>query len=155
MIKSANLRDALAELIKARLPLKVFFNHVNDSSQSYAFVRLRPAMRNENFGYLQRLIRVDIQIVIAPDANGEIKHTDILSCFDELTEAICHPLQVDDRFITINDAESIIFDDIGTFSFVLDFTDCADFYSDKLKWYDFMRELEISTGDGGQFLAVK
>lgn len=145
MIKSKDLRDALSDLIKVRagLPLKVFFNHVVNSSESYAWVRLRPTRRDEGFGYMQRRIRVDIQIVLAPDENGQVKHTDILSAFDALDEATCNSIPVLDRWLVVYDAETIIFDDIGTYSLFLDFVDCLSTLPPELSEAEYMQELEL------------
>ena len=145
MIKSADLRDALSDLIKVRagLPLKVFFNAVNNSSESYAWVRLRPTRRDEGFGYMQRRIRVDIQIVLAPDENGQVKHTDILDMFDALDESTCNSIPVLDRWLVVLDTETIIFDNIGTYSFMLDFTDCLSTLPPEISEAEYMQELEL------------
>ena len=145
MIKSADLRDAISDLIKVRagLPLKVFFNHVNNSSESYAWVRLRPKRKDIGGGYIERRIRVDIQIVLAPDENGQVKHTDILDMFDALDEATCNSIPVLDRWLVVYDAETIIFDNIGTYSFMLDFTDCLSTLPPEISEAEYMQELEL------------
>ena len=144
MLKSLSIRDALADLIKVKagLNLKVFFNHVSNAAESYVWVRLRPKRTNESFGYLQRKIRVDFQVVLSPN-NGAVKHTDLLNIVDVLDEVTCQPLKIGDRFITILDAESIIFDNILTYSFSLDFTDCLSTLPPELTDYELMRELEL------------
>lgn len=145
MIKSADLRDALVELIEDRagLPLITSFNYVNDPSESYAWVRLRPTRRDEGFGYMQRRIRVDIQIHLTPDENGQVKHTDILDMFDALDEATCNSIPVLDRWLVVYDAETIIFDNIGTYSFMLDFTDCLSTLPPEISEAEYMQELEL------------
>ena len=127
MIKSSEIRQSIADLIKnkAGLPLKVFFNQVENSAENYAWVRLRPSHRNLSYGYLERKIRVDIQIVLAP-VNGIVRHTDLYDMLDKIEVATCEPLKITDRFITIYDGEYIIFDNILTYSFMLDFTDCTE-----------------------------
>ena len=126
MLQSSNVRDALADLIKvkANLPLKVFFNTVNNAVDNYCWVRLRPKHKNIGYGYLERKLRVDFQIVLSPSNAAQIKHTELLDIIDALDEVTCKPLQIGDRFITIYDTESIIFDNILTYSFTLDFADC-------------------------------
>ena len=144
MIQSENLRDALSDLIKnkACLKLRVFFNHVANSSEDYCWVRLRPNSKNIGQGYLERRIKVDFQIVLAP-LNGIVKHTALLDIIDKLDAAIVEPLQVEDRFITIYDAQAIIFDDILTYSFELNFCDAVDIYRKILNEYETMNELRI------------
>lgn len=143
MIKSRDIRDALADLIKikADLRLKVFFNHVNNAVDDYVWIKLIPARRDEGFGRFQRKIRVIMQVVLAPNG-GEVKHTDLYDIADKLDEATCGYIQIGDRFITIYDTEARIFDDILTYEFLLDFTDCIDTSSDAEK-YQFMRELHL------------
>lgn len=145
MIKSSDLRDALSDLIKikAGLPLKVFFNHVNNCAQDYCWIRLRPKRRDEGFGYMQRKIRVDIQVVLAPDDNGEIQHTRLYDIIDALDEATCNSIPVLDRWLVVLDTETIIFDDILTCSFVLDFTDCLSTLPPELTEAEFMQWLEL------------
>lgn len=157
MIKSSDLRDALADLIKVKagLNLKVFFNHVNNCADDYCWVRLRPKRRDEGFGRIQRKIRVDFQIVLSPNDKAEVKHTDLYNIIDALDMATSDAVKITDRYITVTDTETIIFDDILTYSFVLDFTDCVESYFDKLNEYEFMKELEISDLDGGEVLKVE
>ena len=144
MIKSRDIRDALADLVKvkAALPLKVFFNHVNNSADDYCWIKLVPARRDEGWGRFQRKIRVVIQVVLAPDGNAEVKHTDLYDIADALDEATCGYIQIGDRFITIYDTEARIFDDILTYEFLLDFTDCINTASDAER-YELMRELQL------------
>lgn len=143
MIKSSDIRDALADLVKvkAALPLKVFFNHVNNTSEDYVHIRLRPARRDEGFGRFQRKIRVIMQVVLAPDG-GEVKHTDLYDIADALDEATCGYIQILDRAITIYDTDARIFDNILTYEFLLDFTDCIETARDAER-YELMRELQL------------
>lgn len=141
MIKSREIRDALADLIKikADLPLKVFFNHVNNSAESYVWIKFIPTRRAEGFGVFQRRIRVIFQVVLAP-VNGEVRHTDLYDIAEKLDVAIGDYIQIKDRFITVYDGDARIFDGILTYEFMLDFTDCLDGLSDAER-YEFMREL--------------
>ena len=145
MIKSSDIRDALSDLIKikAGLNLKVFFNHVNNAGGSYVWVRLRPRRTDLGFGSYDRKIRVDFQVVLSPDENAEIKHTRLYDIIDKLDSATCGAVQILDRFITVVDAESIIFDNILTYSFVLDFNDFLQRYADKAAEFELMQELKL------------
>lgn len=149
MIKSSDLRDALADLIKVKagLNLKVFFNHVENCADDYVFVRLRPKQVNESYGRVQRKILVDFQVVLSPNNAAQVKHTDLLDIVDTLDEVTSSPLQIGDRFVTIYDTSSIIFDNVLTYSFELNFTDCIEGFFSKNNDYDFMQELEISNVD--------
>ena len=126
MIRYADIRDALSDLIKveAGLPLKVFFNHVNDASESYALVSLRLERRDLGFGWFEHRVRTDIVIHLAPKMPGaEIRHSDLLEICDALDVATLHAIPISGRFITVLETSSIIFDDILTYSFKLDFSD--------------------------------
>ena len=136
MIKSSDIRDALSDLIKikANLPLKVFFDHVNNCSKDYVWVRLRPSRKDLGFGS-------------APDENAEIQHTRLYDIIDKLDDASCGAIQILDRFITVVDAESIIFDGILTYSFFLNFNDFLQRYADEAAQYEFMENLELELED--------
>lgn len=147
MIKSTDIRDAISDLIKikAGLNLKVYFNHVLDSSESYAWVRLRPARRDEGHDYFQRRISVDISVVLVPDEYAEIKHTELLDIADALDEATHGYIQILDRNVTIYDTNVHIFDDILHYEFVLEF---ADYVTSQptdtgFEEYDKMEELHV------------
>lgn len=148
MLKSSNVRDALADLIKTNLPLKVFFNTVNNAAYDYCWIRLRPKHKNIGQGYFERRLRVDFQIVLSPNDAAQVKHTDLLDIIDTLDEVTCKPLQIDDRFITIYDAESIIFDNILTYSFELDFADCLSTLPNDIARAEFMQQLELNLNEG-------
>lgn len=146
MLRASDIRDSLAELIKvkARLPLKVFFNHVNNAADDYCWIKLTASQENEGFGVFQRKIRVTIQIVLVPDSNGEIKHTDLYDIADKLSEVTSNYIQIADRYITIYDTNSRIFDDILIYEFMLDFNDGRDKPTDE-EFNELMRELYLET----------
>lgn len=147
MIKSEDLRNALATLIKSKLNLRVFFNHVENCAGDYVWVRLRPKLNNEGYGRIQRRILVDFQVVLSPNDAAQVKHTDLLDIIDTLNVLTSSPLQIGDRFITIYDTNTIIFDSILTFSFELDFTDCIESFFIMLDDYELMQKLEIDDMD--------
>lgn len=128
MIKFADIRDSLVDLIKERagLNLKVYFNHVNDASLDYCWVRLRPARTDWGNGWMLRSLRVDFQIVLHPDGFAEQHHADYYEIIDALDNATMNSVKISDRNITIYDCSSIIYDGILTYSFKLDFDDCWD-----------------------------
>lgn len=144
MIKFSDIRDALSLLIKKRagLNLRVFFNHVNNCAEDYAWIRLRPARTDLGFGWLDRNIRVDIQIVLHPDGFAEFKHSDLYEIVDALDVATLHSIKIADRHITILETTSIIFDGILTYSFTLEF---SDYYAELSanERAEFMRHLHL------------
>lgn len=145
MIKFSDIRDALSLLIKKRagLNLRVFFNHVNNCAEDYAWIRLRPARTDLGFGWLDRNIRVDIQIVLHPDGFAEFKHSDLYEIVDALDVATLGAIKIATRYITILETTSIIFDGVLTYSFTLEF---SDYYSElpANERAEFMRQLHLA-----------
>ena len=146
MIWYADIRDALSDLIKVKagLPLKVFFNHVNDASESYALVSLRLERRDLGFGWFEHRVRTDIVIHLAPKMPGaEIRASDLYEIAERLDVASLHAIPIADRHITILDTKFVVFDGLGTWSAVLDFSD----YYQSLSSEDaatFMEELTLN-----------
>ena len=125
MITSAQIRNALAELIKekAGVNLRVHFNHVLQADESYIWVQMRPGKKDFGGDYFQRTVRIDFQVVLKPDNFGEVKHTDLYDIAEKFDEAIHPTVKICDRFITVIDSQTHIFDNILHFEFMLDFTD--------------------------------
>ena len=144
MIRYAELRDSLADLIKkkAGLNLLVFFNFVANSSEDYIFVNLIPRNHNIGGGLTERFIRIDFQVVLTPE-NGMVRRADLYEMADKLFGATAEPLQVTDRFLTIYDAEMRIFDGIMTFTFKLDFADGVDYLPSQMVGNGLMQKLEM------------
>ena len=147
MLTARDIRQALVDLIKvkAQIPFDVHFNHINKSNKSYIWIEFRPQKKNIDSVYFQRILNVDIHVVLFPDSNAEVKHTDLLSISDEMDKVIMPCLQIKDRFITILNSNSYIFDDILHYEFSLDFTDCVerepvDKFGNK---FDIMQELSL------------
>ena len=166
MLKSADIRQAIGRLIKvdAALPLKVYFNRVADKPKyDYAWVKFKPARRDEGFGMFARNIRVDIMIVLLPDKNTEISHEKLLDIADALDEATCGYLKIKEiysvknpdnpeeeiekfeyRNVTIYETSANIFDGILTYSFELNFADyCDKFFKTNSEAYEFMQHLSM------------
>lgn len=145
MIKYAELRDSLADLIKkkAGLNILVFFNFVANSSEDYIFVNLIPRNHNIGGGLTERFIRIDFQVVLAPNENAVVQRSRLYEIADKLFDATAEPFEVADRFLTIYDAESRIFDGILTFSFKLDFADGVNYLPSQMVGNDLMQKLEM------------
>lgn len=128
MIHFAEIRDSLVDLIKERagLNLKVYFNHVNDASVDYCQVRLRPSRTDWGDGWINRDIRVDFQFTLHPNGFAEQHHMDYYEIVDALDLATLNAVPIADRWITIYECSSRIFDGSLTYSFMLSFSDCWD-----------------------------
>lgn len=150
MLTAKDFREALINLIqvKARLPYDVHFNHVNKSKKSYIWIELRPQKTSWDKVYFQRVLNVYIYAILLPDKNAEIKHTDLMDISDALDKAIMPCFQIKDRFITVQEFSSHIFDDVLHYDFTLDFTDCVP--SDEYEGlsYELMGNLEADLNKG-------
>lgn len=170
MIKSSDIRQAIARLIKvdAALPLKVYFARVPDKPKNdYAWVKLRPARRDEGFGMFVRNIRVDIMVSLLPDKNTEISYEKLYDIIDALDEATCGYIRIKEsylaknpdnpeeeiekfeyRYITLYETSSNIFDGILTYSFELNFADYIDkFFKSATEGYEYMKQLCYTIND--------
>jgi hypothetical protein len=146
MIKSAEIRDALSEMIKGAVPeIKVYFNNNFEPTSLYAWVRLRPERRDEGFGMFVRQIQVDISIRYPPDEYASNYDTDLYEIADALDEATCGYIKILDRNITIYDTSAHIFDNVLHYEFKLDIADYIEknFDINGEQEYELMKELQI------------
>ena len=125
MIKYADIRDGLCDLIRERagINIKIHFNFNSEADGNYVYVRLRPARTDLGWGDFERKIRVDFQFHIAPDGFAEIRASDYYEIIDALDVATLHSIPIADRWIVVQDTSAIIFDNILTYSFQLEFSD--------------------------------
>lgn len=125
MITAKNLRKALKNLVsvKAGLPYKVWFDYVQKSNHSYIWIDIQPRKDSWDSVYFQRILDIDIQVVLMPDELGNVSRTELLDINDKLDAAIMPCVQVEDRFITVQNFKSNIIDEVLHYEFTLDFTD--------------------------------
>ncbi|MBR1728842.1 MAG: hypothetical protein IJ728_04890 [Selenomonadaceae bacterium] len=148
MLTVSEIQTALTKLVTQNTKIKdVWFDRVNypseDEFQNYAWIELRPNKTSFDKVYYQRLIAVDIHIILKPDENGEVSRTEIYEIIDQLDAAIMPCLQIKDRFITIQNFRADIFDNVLHYEFTLDFTDYIQ--SDEYEGlaYELMKNLKM------------
>lgn len=124
MIKLRSIQKALVELLKSKYPTyKVYFDNVEKSSVPYFYVEMFVHSGVGDYTYFDRTVQVDISFRAMEDKNGRIKRSELYEMSDSL-ECIFRPvLQVEDRYITINDFEHTFIDEVLHFIFNLDFAD--------------------------------
>ena len=144
MITNAEIRDALAVMIKDRagLNLKVYFNQVVNAEDDYAWIQLKPERVDEGYDYFVRRIRVDINVVLAPKT-GIVKHTDLLDIVDALDAATHGYIRIKDRAVTIYETNSHAFDDILHYEFLIEFADTIASLPEELEEYDYGEEMTL------------
>ena len=149
MLTGKDIRASLTDLIneKAGIPYDVYFNHVNKSDTSYVWVNMSARKQSWDEVYFQRIIDVDIQVILFPDTYANVKHTDLWDISDALTQAIMPCLKIKDRFITVQDFHSDIVDDVLHYEFSLDFTDYVRSAKYEGAEYELMMNLELNLNE--------
>ena len=102
---------------------KVHFDNVEKSDAPYFYVEFMPTATTVDDLFSDRLIQVDITYIHPKDAMGRVSRTAVFEVADALDKVFRPVLAVNDRHITILDAEMTIVDDILHYIFNLDFRD--------------------------------
>lgn len=144
MISTENIFYALKEVINRAAPeLFVTAEPLADSSESYAHISFRPIKKDFGYGLISRSIRVDISVVLSPNL-AEAPRADLYNIADKFDVAFCGYVQVLDRFITMYETNSRIFDSILHYEFLLEFSDYVEEIEQaKTQGYEPMQELHI------------
>ena len=158
MITAKEIRHALRKLVEENvgLPYEVSFNRIEKSSKSYVWIDLRMTKKNIDGAYFDWNIGVDIQVILHPDDYAAISYDDLWDIADKFTSAImpCLKIETEDgleentRYVTIQNFNAYVVDDVLHYEFNLDFTDYVQ--SDKYegKDYDVMENLELDLDRG-------
>ena len=79
MLTNEDIQAALVNLLKinAALPYPVYFNRVRKSDKSYIWIEIRASKKSFDSVYFQRVLAIDIQVVLMPDEYAEVKYTDL------------------------------------------------------------------------------
>ena len=144
MITYRSLKARLTATLKETFPgYKVHFDNVEKSDAPYFYVEMTP-LKNKTFDgdgiYHDRAIDIDIQLILPEDRHGRVDRIVLYDDSLELDKAIRPVLQIEDRFITIDEADIKVHDDILHYMFTLAFTDAE---MDQLE-YELMQELTLN-----------
>ena len=144
MITYRSLKARLTAILKETFPgYKVHFDNVEKSDAPYFYVEMTP-LKNKTFDgdgiYHDRAIDIDIQLILPEDRHGRVDRTVLYDDSLELDKAIRPVLQIEDRFITIDEADIKVHDDILHYMFTLAFTDAE---MDQME-YELMQELTLN-----------
>lgn len=145
MITLADIRKAITTALKSKFQnIKVFFDDVENSTDDYFYIEFTPKSKTIDDIYINKIIKIDIDYVLALDENKKIdrrKLQDSISKIDILFRPI---FKVKDRTFTVLETSTTIVDEILHFSFELDFVDClSDDEFDGIK-YELMQNLEMT-----------
>lgn len=144
MITYRSLKARLTAILKETFPgYKVHFDNVEKSDAPYFYVEMTP-LRNRTFDgdgiYHDRAIDIDIQLILPEDRHGRVDRIVLYDDSLELDKAIRPVLQIEDRFITIDEADIKVHDDILHYMFTLAFTDAEMGQME----YELMQELTLN-----------
>ena len=143
MITYRSLKARLTAILKETFPgYKVHFDNVEKSDAPYFYVEMTP-LKNKTFDgdgiYHDRAIDIDIQLVLPEDRHGRIDRIALYDDSLELDKAIRPVLHIEDRALTVLDADIKVHDDILHYGFGLSFTDAE---MEQVE-YELMEELEL------------
>lgn len=143
MLKAEDFQKALVNLVEKILPYNVSFDFVEEPDESYVWIDIKPRKKSWDKVYFQRILEIEIQVILIPDDFGIIKHSELWKIIDKLDAAIMPCIKIKDRFITVQDFKSYIVDDILHYEFALDFTDYVPNDEHEGNDYDLMENLEM------------
>lgn len=127
MIRLRSIKKACTALLKQKYPkYAVHFDNVEKRDAPYFYIEMQPLIRTVDRIYNERTIQVDITFVPDEDRYGRVDRAVLYDIADTLDTRIRPVFYVEDRAITILDAEITFVDDILHYIFNLDFRDNFD-----------------------------
>lgn len=139
MISLVNIRDSMASLLKSGFAdWKVHFDNVERPCAPYFYIELSPRAKSLDDVYSERRIAVNIAVILPQNRAGRVSRKDLFDVADKLDGLIRPVFKVEDRAITIAEANSVIVDDILHYYFELNFVDAVE-----VAPVDKMEELEF------------
>ena len=129
MLSLLSIRKAIVALLRTKFPktaYQVHFDNVEKSKAPYFYVELTPH-RSRTFDAIisERSIEIDVMYFGGEDAQGNVKRSELYDVAEILDTLFRPVFFVEDRAITINEAQYRIVDEILHFTFSLDFADAV------------------------------
>lgn len=142
MLSLRTIQKAFVQKL-SKLKYDVSFDEVIQADRPFFYIDL--SIRSKSFDdvYFDRYIQVDIMFT-PPKRNGRIQTKELYLMADELEKLIRPIFYVEDRAITISEAEQTIVDGILHYIFDLDFTDAFTDEEQEQITYELMRELDVT-----------
>ena len=124
MITLRSIKKAITTALKGKFPTyKVHFDNVDTSDAPYFYVEMRPAAKTWDRIVSERSIQIDIQFVPPLDTYGRADRAQLYDVADALEFVFRPVFQIENRYITVLEAETTFFDEILHYIFNLDFAD--------------------------------
>lgn len=146
MISLRSIKKAITALLKKNCPdYAVHFDHVEKRDAPYFYVEMQPIIHTFDEVYSERTIQIDITFVPDEDEYGRVDRVVLYDIADTVDVLIRPVFYVEDRAITVLDAETTIHDDVLHYIFNLEFADYreAAWLTDEL-----MEELQVTITKG-------
>lgn len=144
MITLADIRKAITTALKCKFKnIKVFFDDVENSADDYFYIEFTPKSKTIDDIYTNKIIKIDIDYVLALDENKKIDRRKLQDSIPEIDMLFRPIFRVKDRAFTVLETSTTIVDEILHFSFELDFVDCLN--DDEFEGinYELMQNLEM------------
>ncbi len=142
MINLRSMKKAFTVLLKQNYPkYAVHFDNVEKRDAPYFYVEMQPMVHTVDRVYSERVIQVDITFVPDEDRYGRVDRAVLYDIADTLDAVIRPVFYIEDRAITILDAETTIHDEVLHYIFNLEF---ADYREAQRLTEDLMEELQLT-----------
>ncbi|MGE1061805.1 hypothetical protein NXG27_04075 [Megasphaera paucivorans] len=124
MIMLRSIKKAITIALKTKYPTyKVYFDNVEKSDTPYFYVEMRPTAKTWDTVISDRSVQIDIQFIPPLDTYGRADRSLLYDVADSMEELFRPVFQIEDRCITVLEAEITFFDEILHYIFNLDFAD--------------------------------
>lgn len=139
MVSLLDIKQAITECSRKAFPKeKIYFDHIDKMQMPYFYVEFTSVHHTPlDEIYTDKLLQIDI--MYCPDDKREVKRADLFSMADELDRVLRPVLQIKDRYLTLQNIEITVHDDVLHYIFDLDFTDAFDVK----ETHEFMQSLEM------------
>ena len=124
MITLRTIKATIIAELKTKYPdYKVHFDNVEKSDAPYFYVEMRPTANTWDRIISERIIQIDIQFIPPLDTYGRTDRNILYDMADSMEVMFRPVFRIEDRYITVLEAETTFFDEILHYIFNLDFAD--------------------------------
>ena len=127
MISLVNMRDSLATLLKSGFEgWKVHFDNVEKPQAPYFYVEMAARAKSLDEAYSERRVSLTVSAILPLNKAGRVSRKELFEIADKLDGFIRPVFRVNDRAITVLEANHVIVDDILHYYFELEFVDAVE-----------------------------
>ena len=127
MISLVNIRDSLATLLKSGFEgWKVHFDNVEKPQAPYFYVEMAARAKSLDEAYSERRVSLTVSAILPLNKAGRVSRKELFEIADKLDGFIRPVFRVNDRAITVLEANHVIVDDILHYYFELEFVDAVE-----------------------------